>query len=211
MIEYIWRVNGLDVFYTNETNGGGDYFALEYIDAVKEFYGSVEHILEWCSGPGFIGYGMYASKICKKISFIDKYKPAVEQLYKTKNNDNNISIYHSDSVGIIPQSVKFDIIVGNPPHWENKKDAQKVIPHDNFNDHVEDILIDPNWQAHTDFFMNAKFNLADDGIIFLQENSTGSSPEIFKPLVEQAGLKISTHAQSKMYKDIYYLEIKHAR
>ena len=51
MIEYIWRVNGLDVFYTNETNGGGDYFALEYIDAVKESTDPVEHILEWCSGP----------------------------------------------------------------------------------------------------------------------------------------------------------------
>ena len=210
MIEYIWRVNGLDVFYTNETNGGGDYFALEYINAVKEFYGSVEHILEWCSGPGFIGYGMYANNICNKISFLDKYQPAIEQLNKTKNNDN-IFIYHGDTLDVIPSSNKFDIIVGNPPHWENKKDANKVIPHDNFNDHVADILLDPNWQTHSNFFKCAKSRLADNGVIFLQQNSTGSSPDTFKPLAEQAGLKISTYAQSKMYKDIYYLEINHAR
>ena len=50
-IEYIWRVNGSDIFYTPETNGGGDHFFSEYLDLVNQYYDRVHHIMEWCSGP----------------------------------------------------------------------------------------------------------------------------------------------------------------
>ena len=42
-IEYIWRVNGSDIFYTPETNGGGDHFFPEYLDLVIQYYGRVHH------------------------------------------------------------------------------------------------------------------------------------------------------------------------
>ena len=51
--------------------------------------------------------------------------------------------------------------------------------------------------------------LHPQGQIILQENSQGSCPDDFREIVDQAGLKISSHAQSKMYNDIYYLIVEH--
>ena len=40
-IEYIFRVDGSDIFYTPETNGGGDYFFGEYLNLVMETTGFI--------------------------------------------------------------------------------------------------------------------------------------------------------------------------
>ena len=100
MIEYIFRVKGCDIFYTPETNGGGDYFFNEYLNIVIEQYGRVHHILEWCSGPGFIGYGMYAMNVCDHISLLDKFEPAIEVAKKTANNSfkKDIDLVDSEKV-----------------------------------------------------------------------------------------------------------------
>ena len=37
-INYIWRINDLDVYYTNETNGGGNAFAEDYCNAVDGLF-----------------------------------------------------------------------------------------------------------------------------------------------------------------------------
>ena len=101
MIEYIWRIDNFDVFYTNKTNGGGDYFAIEYIDITKEWYTSVDHVLEWCSGPGFIGFGMLASGLAKNVTLSDMYLPAIELAQHTKENNptfaNNINVVQGKS------------------------------------------------------------------------------------------------------------------
>lgn len=213
MIEYIWRINGFDVFYTNETNGGGDYFAIEYIDLVKEWYVKVDSILEWCAGPGFIGYGMLANDLCDKISFNDTFKPAIDQLEKTKLNSNcsdKIDIYLSKSLEGIPNNKKFNLIVGNPPHWKNAIDAKASlnIDFENF-DHLDDILIDNDWESHKQFYKRAKELLSDEGKIVLQENLKGSTPKTFERMINDSGLKILSYADSKMYNDIYYIEVSH--
>ena len=86
MIEYIFRVKDCDIFYTPETNGGGDYFFPEYLDLVIEQYGRVHHLMEWCSGPGFIGYGMMACNICDRLTLLDKFEPAIKVAEKTASN-----------------------------------------------------------------------------------------------------------------------------
>ena len=85
-INYIWQVDDLDVQYTPITNGGGDYFALEYAEIIHKSYGSVSNALEWCSGPGFIGYALLASKLCNNISFVEMSDLAINQLTRTKEN-----------------------------------------------------------------------------------------------------------------------------
>lgn len=213
MIDYIWRINNFDVYYTNETNGGGDYLALEYIDVIKEWHGTVDNMLEWCSGPGFIGYGMLASNICKNISFNDMYAPAIEMLERTRDNSNfisNISIYKGHTLESIPLTQKYNIVVGNPPHWKDAESATKCL---GFNikehKHIENILVDADWKSHKQFYKLIKPLLHPQGQIILQENAQGSCPDDFKEIVDQAGLKISSYAQSKMYNDIYYLIVEH--
>ena len=214
MIDYIWRINNFDVFYTNETNGGGDYFALEYIDVVKEWYGTVDHVLEWCSGPGFIGYGMLASDAAKNVTLSDMYLPAVELAQQTKDNSDfpdAINVVHGRSLENVTGT--FDLVVSNPPHWASTKHAADSLGINvaSFK-HVEDILVDVDWNSHKEFFTNVKHLLSKDGRILLQENNNGSNPKDFEQMILDAGLKITFTAQSRMYADkgIYYMEIKHA-
>lgn len=217
MIDYIWRINNLDVYYTNETNGGGDFFALEYMDVIKEWYGHVDHAFEWCSGPGFIGYSLLATNICNNISFLEKYSPSVDMCQKTKDHSkfkDKINIYLDSSLDNIPSSEKFDLVVGNPPHWGSAEAAKEAL---NFNfDLVEiprlvDILVDQDWEIHKDFFKKIKNHLSKNGKILLQENLTGSNPRHFEDLVKGTGLKVMSFAHSQMYADnhIYYIEIGH--
>lgn len=213
MIDYIWRINNFDVFYTNETNGGGDHFALEYIDVIKDWYGKVDHVLEWCSGPGFIGYGLYANDLCDRVSFNEMYLPAIEVLEKTKNNSDNsdnILIHSENSLDTFSRQQKIDLVVGNPPHWESIESAQPCFPFDiKEYYHVPEILIDFEWNAHRSFFLNMKELLSDSGRILLQENKQGSDPEVFETMINDADLKITGVAESQMYDMIYYLEVSH--
>ena len=104
----------------------------------------------------------------------------------------------------------FDLIVANPPHWPSSEAAANTLGFDSTQfEHIEDILVDPNWHSHKEFFIKAKSLLATNGRILLQENYTGSTPETFRLMVQQAGLKISTYTKSEMYNDIYYLEVIH--
>ena len=213
MIDYIWRVNNLDVYYTNETNGGGDLFALEYMQVVKEWYNKVDHVLEWCSGPGFIGYSFLATELCNNISFNDMYEPAIIELQKTKeqNNLENVSIYTGSNLDNI-KNTQFDLVVGNPPHWSNIQSASNALGFDvsQYN-HIKDILVDTDWNAHRSFYKNMKRLLAPQGKILLQENGSGSTPKAFEEMITEAGLKITSCADSVMYADkhIYYIEVEH--
>lgn len=214
MIDYIWRVNGLDVYYTSETNGGGDYFALEYIDITREWYNNVDNAFEWCSGPGFIGYGLLANNICNNIVFNDMYKPAIEMIEQTKLNSSynkNISIHTGSTLDSMSRDTAFDLVVGNPPHWKDNESASASLGFDvREHKHVQDILVDYNWESHRSFYKNMKTLLHPEGNIVLQENAQGSSPADFEQMINEAGLKINSYATSAMYNDIYYLVVEHA-
>ena len=215
MIDYIWRVNDLDVYYTNETNGGGDYFAIEYIDVVREWYGTVDHTLEWCSGPGFIGYGMLASNLCNNVSFVEMHNPAILMLERTKQYSkyvDNINIYEGNTLECVPNNQQFNLVVGNPPHWKDVESAASSLGLDIMHHaHILEILVDDNWNAHRDFFKRIKLLLSNNGSVLLQENYAGSSPEDFRQMVDDAGLKINFTADSRMYADkgIYYISVGH--
>jgi len=210
-IEYVFRVEGSDIFYTPETNGGGDYFFREYYDLVAQYYGKVDHLMEWCSGPGFIGYGMMACNLCDKLTLLDKFEPSIDIAKKTAENSfPNTKVYHSDNLSVLPDD-KIDLVIGNPPHFENEEDAIRSLSRMGstvFNDHLRDIILDPNWTAHKDLFKQLSTRLSDDGTICLQLHSGGSSPDMFKPMVEETGMKITATLQSKQYEDIYYMEVR---
>ena len=210
-IEYVFRVEGSDIFYTPETNGGGDYFFREYYDLVAQYYGKVDHLMEWCSGPGFIGYGMMACNLCDKLTLLDKFKPSIDIAKKTAENSfPNTKVYHSDNLSVLPDD-KIDLVVGNPPHFENEEDAIRSLNRMGsfiINDHLRDIILDPNWDSHRDMFNQLSTRLSNDGIICLQLHSGGSSPDTFKSMVEESGMRITATFDSVKYGDIYYMEVR---
>ena len=213
-VDYILRVNDLDIFYTNETNGGGDHFFIEYTEVVSKWYGKVNNLLEWCSGPGFIGYGMLGTGICNSVSFNEIFAPAIDMCRKTATENNlDVNIYAEENLDNVEE--QFDLVVGNPPHWSTVDDAKESMQNlgslINIEDRTKQILVDEDWKAHRSFFKNMKRLLKKDGRILLQENSTGSNPKMFSELLKDTGLKILGHVDSVAYNsiNIYYLEIGH--
>ena len=64
-LDWVYKTNNIGIHYTEETNGGGSFFLLDYIDYFSEHYPNktFNHALEWCAGPGFIGFGVLAWSI----------------------------------------------------------------------------------------------------------------------------------------------------
>lgn len=224
---HIWRVNDIDIFYTNETNGGGNGIGEDYFNIIDGLYGDrvFENALEWCSGPGFIGFGLLGAGICNRITLNDIYQPALDvaEITKLKNTKytDKISIYQGSTIEGIPETEKFDLVVANPPHFYSTGMAAAVLglvdQGIRVTGHQEEILVDKNWQAHTNFYNSIKKRLAPNGIILIQENQAGSPNRAgnFVQMIENAGLRIVREISSLEHYDpttsmqIYYIEVKH--
>lgn len=209
-----FKINHIDVYYDSWMDGGGTWFGQEYIDIIKNCYpGRIFNCCyEWCSGPGYIGFGILAHGLTQRLTLSDKYQLAIDHAVATTIRSNQletqVNAYAGDSLAVLPDYEQFDLVVANPPHYLE-------CPGD---DNYQRIAVDINWQAHQDFFTHIGRHLADDGVILLQENQAGSlnGAEDFRPFIESNNLKIKDSFRSNKFYDsngptqIYYIEIIHA-
>lgn len=206
--------NSIKVFYDSDLDGGGTWFGQDYIDVIKNRYPNrcFQKCLEWCAGPGFIGYNLLDHDICLSLCLSDAYEPAITSCLKTamhlpEKYRSTVSAYVADRIALIPEHEKFDLVVANPPHF-------LTCPGD---DIIQRIKVDQDWQAHREFFQSIGRYLTPDGVILLQENQAGSiqGVEEFRSMIESNHLRITGVWPSQVFfeKDghtqIYYIEIKH--
>jgi methylase of polypeptide subunit release factors len=209
----------LTVFYTDVMQGGGLSFGPEYVQVIREHYGDrvFDRAYEWCAGPGFIGYSLLATGICKELTLTDVYHPSIIAAEETRDfelnwchDKNLLSIYLLKDLDLLPVSETWDLIVSNPPHFPYYVHYQ-----DETEFQENRISTDFEWRAHKNFFANMKTRLRPGGIILLLENMAGSTPETFEPWITEAGLKITGHWKSSDWQEdnpsyqFYYLEIQH--
>lgn len=199
---------GLNVYYDSWMEGGGTWFGQEYIDIVKQRYDRVfEKCYEWCSGPGFIGFGLLDHGLCKRVCLSDIYEPAITQAVKATSGQcpRLVSSYVTGSLAAIPDHEQFDLVVSNPPHFLECPG----------NENTQRIKVDQDWQAHKDFFKHIGQHLLPNGIILLQENQAGSlhREKDFEPFIYSNGLQITDCFNSPEFYEpgghtqIYYIEI----
>lgn len=178
------RYNNIEVVYKENLHGGGIRFGQQFIPVVKEKFGHVGHVFEFCSGPGFIGFSLLANKLCDKLTLADVNPEAVQickETIKKNNLESVVSIYISDCLDSIPEIEKWDLVVGNPPHVycptedEYKKDIT---------------LFDPNFRIHRKFYQDIHKFLKPTGSVLLQEHVESTSVSDFKEMIEKNGLKI---------------------
>ncbi|HEY4484402.1 MAG TPA: class I SAM-dependent methyltransferase [Candidatus Paceibacterota bacterium] len=178
------RYNNIEVAYKKSLHGGGMRFGQQYVSVVKEKFGHVGHIFEFCAGPGFIGFSLLANNLCDKLTLADVNPEAVEACNKTikKNNlEKTVTAHLSDCLDNVPETEKWDLVVGNPPHVfcatedEYKKDI---------------ILFDPNFNIHRKFYQDIHKFLKPDGSILLQEHSESTNINDFKEMIEKNGLRV---------------------
>lgn len=183
MKKYI-KYNGIEVVYKENLHGGGIRFGQQFIPVVKEKFGHVNHVFEFCAGPGFIGFSLLANGLCDKLTLADVNPEAVSVCKETirKNGlENKVAAYVSDVLDNIPATEKWDLIVGNPPHvfCESEKEYKKDIT-----------LYDPKFNIHRKFYRDIRKFLKPTGSILLQEHTESTNVDNFKNMIEENGLKI---------------------
>ena len=178
-----WRhknLSGVRVNYLHRLDGGGYGFGQNYIFYLKNRgMPPQERTFEWCSGPGFIGFSLLGAGLTRSLCLADINPEAVSvcrQTIKDNGLESKVAAYVSDNFANIPPSEKWDLVVGNPPHYP-----------DQFMDDIR--ACDPEWSIHRAFFAGVEKHLKPGGVIVLQENGEGSTAETFSEMIAQAGLQ----------------------
>jgi methylase of polypeptide subunit release factors len=108
--------------------------------------------------------------------------PAAVRAARTTARRNRMGdlvvVYQSDNLKDIPAEERWNLIVGNPPHFNADVFVNEIR------------LYDGDWRLHREFFRDAPRFLAPNGVVVLQENNQGSTAETFRPMVEASGLEI---------------------
>lgn len=170
-------IHGLKVYYNQSLNGGGSIQGPCYASYAQDKFGFVNHVYEWCSGPGYIGFELLGKNLCKELTLADINKSAVDTVGITiaENNLSNVNLYHSDNLKNIDANNKFDLIVGNPPHWQRKVDLLNW---------PERLYLDEDWQLHKSFYQNIHKFMDKGSIISIIENAMTSDITDWNPMIK---------------------------
>jgi SAM-dependent methyltransferase len=176
------RYGDIDVYYKRFLDGGGTGFGQDFLRLFRSRRMPTQaRVFEWCAGPGFIGFSLLAHGFCETLCLADVNPPAVRAARMTVRRNrlaDRVVVYHSDNLADIPPTESWNVIVSNPPHFD-----EAVFKH-----HITHY--DRDWHLHRDFFRDVPRFLAPDGVIVLQENNQGATAETFRPMAEAAGLRM---------------------
>lgn len=191
--------NGIRVYYTKELDGGGAGFGQDYIQFLRANFQPQQRIFEWCSGPGFIGFSLLAHGLCNTLCLADINPLAVQACQKTIRENklaDKVKVYLSDNLKEIPSSEKWDLVVGNPPHFKSIC-TKKVSP--------DIIYLDKDWALHRRFYENVGKFLRQNGSLLIQENTLRSTVESFRQMIESNDFAIIDTPICNLDSRYYYI------
>jgi 23S rRNA G2069 N7-methylase RlmK/C1962 C5-methylase RlmI len=91
-----------------------------------------------------------------------------------------VSAHVSDCLQTVPDHERWDLVVGNPPHFRgSKKDYDK-----------DSLSIDPDWSIHRRFYRDVPRFLSSGGSVLLMENLEGSNPNTWSHMIESSDLEL---------------------
>jgi tRNA1(Val) A37 N6-methylase TrmN6 len=176
------RYGDIVVYHKRFLDGGGSGFGQDFI---RLFRGRnmprQPRLFEWCAGPGFIGFSLLAQGFCDTACLADINPAAVRAARMTVRRNrlgDRVSVYRSNNLEDIPPDERWNLVVSNPPHFNDRVFAGEIR------------LYDRDWHLHNEFFRDVSRFLAPNGVIVLQENNQGSTVETFRPMIEAAGFRI---------------------
>ena len=193
--------NGTIVSCEQENDGGGSTQYADFINFFKEKGDDLpkyKNCLEWCAGPGFIGYSLLDTEVCQHVTFMDIHEPAIDDARNNAifNNLTDRTSFHTiDAIHKLPTDLKFDLVVGNPPHslkaseeWLNNKGLFRLI-------------VDLDWKIHEEFFAHITDYLLPGAEVILSEND--HFPE-FIEMAKKVGLIFEGYKPAKILTDQIY-------
>jgi hypothetical protein len=136
-------------------------------------------LYEFCAGPGYIGYSLLAAGWCETLTLSDIDSGAVATARRTaalNRLGDRVSIFESDVLDQIPSDQRWDLVVGNPPHFLPDPDEPNSIQR-----------FDPDWEVHRRFYASIKEHMNPGGLVVLVENCTGADPDLFERMIHEGG------------------------
>jgi len=193
----------LDVFYTDDIDGGGRTFGQDYVSHIAENIGPVDRLFEWCAGPAFIGFALLAAGLCKSLCLADINPRALRACMETVRMNrlwDRVTIYLSDCLTGIPASEKWDLVVGNPPHSSSDELHPLWGP--------PLIYRDIGWNLHRRFYVGIHNYLKTDSNVIIQENRELSTAETFREMIAAGGLSWVGSYPCRTEPNFYYVHTK---
>jgi methylase of polypeptide subunit release factors len=178
------RYGNIKVLSTPHLEGGGRDFGQALVRFVEERIGPVESMLEWCSGPGFIGFAALGGNVCQKLGLADINEEAILVCRKTVRENQlseKVRLFTSDCFDSIPPEEHWDVVVGNPPHRGGRYLEPRLGP--------ALLYIDEDWKAHRRFYRQVPAYLNPGGSVALIESRGWSKPDVFKQMASENGLE----------------------
>lgn len=171
--DLVLNLDNFNVYYNHHIDGGGIYLRDNFLYFILNTYekNKFNSCLEWCAGPGFIGFTLLDKQIVNSLDLIDISENAINACNKTIQRmptGYNVNTILSDTIATLTSS--YDLIVGNPPWYPT--DLLK-------NNGLKRIYCDANFSIHHSFFKNADKILNKNGKIILVEGLYASHPKNF--------------------------------
>ncbi|MGW0890109.1 methyltransferase [Saccharopolyspora sp. NPDC002578] len=197
---------GVEVRYAQHLDGGGNDFGRAYVPFVEATFGRVGSVLEWCSGPGFIGFSLLGNGLCDQLGLTDVNAEAVSACRATVRGnglDDRVSLFHGDCLDGMPEDRRWDLIVGNPPHMDVRTaPADDVAVFRRLKPEL--VYADHDWEVHRRFYRRVGELLAPGGSVVLQECSAASSAETFRDMITDGGLEVAEVIPCDPPHDLFY-------
>jgi len=182
--------------------GGGNEYRSHFIDYIRSTGKTYQHAYEWCCGHGVIGFEVLTQGIADTLALSDYYDLAVNTCLSNASllgRSDDVTGYISETLSVIPDEEKWDLIVGNPPNCPadniRSEEGRKVGHSQDMIDLTLRIVIDTDWQAHRDFFLHIEKHLLPGADLFI------SIHQNYIPLIDDMA-KESTSLVYQGFRDI---------
>ena len=164
-----------------ELNGGGTLLSGPLCDFIEERYPKRYRVcFEWCSGPGYIGFELLQRGLVERVVFADINPDAIDCVTETTvlaGLNGEVSAYVSDYMQDVPEELKFDLVVGNPPNYcgINLEHPAGEMMRDDLRP------FDKDWRIHRAFYSQISNYLRPGAHLFITEINPWSDQVYIPP------------------------------
>jgi predicted RNA methylase len=167
--DLVWNYKGLNVFYKPELDGAGSRVAQSFVDFVaRRRQGAYGNALEWCAGPGFIGFALLREGLCRRLCLIDINPAAIDCIQRTiRENglEDQVTARVGDNLQALADDDRFDLVVANPPNF-----CALNVEHVDYSSLKDDLRPnDPGWRLHRGFYSGIRRFLSPGAVLHVSE------------------------------------------
>lgn len=181
--DLIWEYKGLKVYYRPELDGAGSRLASAFLDFLhRQNLPPGGRALEWCAGPGFLGFALLAEGLCGHLCLIDINPAAIacaQRTIRENGLEGRVSVYRGDNLAALPASERFDVVISNPPNFYGLNPR-----HSRYELYKDDLRPnDPQWRIHRGFYVNIRPFLRPGAKLYISEVEPEKA-EVYIPRAE---------------------------